>query len=115
MTLAFYAAGDALVHERNEDGSSLPWQMGAGPRYVGREFVPAANGSPASHPATKEPYKCKDGTQEAAYLARECRSGMLYAADKETALALGVSVVPLEFHAGVWAQKSSGKSPKAGE
>lgn len=97
MALRFFAARDALVHERHADGSSMQQSIGSPDRFVGRTFDAAKRG----YPATKEPYECAEGTGEATYLIRECKVGDLHPADKHTAEVCGVELPSLEFKDGV--------------
>jgi len=83
MKLRFLAAGDALVRERNVDGSHFHVGVGQFNRYVGRTHDAKAT-------PTIEGHECDSDTGEGVYLIRECRKGGLLPADKATADVCGV-------------------------
>lgn len=100
MILKFYACEDTLVSVPG------PRTVGQPPRYVGRKFQPAADGKPASHPATEKPYEVDSSGQEGRRLKRVCRrDGSLYPADAATAKACGVELPSVTFANGAWSEK----------
>ncbi len=85
MKLRFLARGDLLVRELGVH------------RYYGRAFDAATRG----WPATKEGCEFDAGTPDADKCSKSCRKGELFAANAETASALGVDLIQTEFKDGV--------------
>lgn len=100
MRLRFYAKDDELVYVPNS-----PKRAGSPPRYVGRSFVPgdAATGTPASYPATPEPFECDSEDENGRELLGRFKRGRrsLLPADKATADACGVAFVAASVKEGV--------------
>jgi len=105
--LKFHAKADLLV---NVPGV-LP-SKGQPVRRVGRKFIPAKKDAkgvviePASYPATKEPHECEADSPAACALAKQCRRGVLYAADRETAEYCQVDFVDIELKDGAWGERA---------
>lgn len=92
MKLSFLAREDALVRE-----AGVVPRVGQAARYYGRSFDAATR----SYPATKEPFVCDDGSEDALKCARQVRKGAMFAADEATAAAIGVPFVKTEWRDGV--------------
>jgi len=75
---------------------------GQPPAYVGRVFVPAADGKPAHHPATDEPFECDEASTAGHRLSRTCRFDQtLWPADEYTAAHCGQPFVRVAARDGV--------------
>lgn len=108
--LRFYARGDKLV---SYPGIQTP--NGESARYIGREFVRAKDGKPASNPATEEAFECDSASPAGQRLARLMRLDALdpplYCADAETAAECGAVFVKVSFADGAWSEDVSPVSP----
>lgn len=104
--LTFYAAGAQLVAVPNQ----IP-MIGVARQYVGRTFVPAASGKPASYPATKQGQSFDSDTPSGQHLIHEVKtsrrqgSQCLWCADAATAALCDVPFVEVEHDGGQWLAK----------
>ena len=106
MQLSFYARDDLKVTE-----PGIRRMAGAPPRYVGREFVGPSATAAAHHPATRTPFTCEQDSEDGRRLSKVClRDGALWPANRETAAAVGVPFVDVEFAEGEWRAKAPPKS-----
>ncbi|UOF77398.1 hypothetical protein [Caudoviricetes sp.] len=104
MKLKFLAREDLLVRE----GGIGP-VIGEAARYYGRTFDPATRG----YPAVKELFEVEAESYDGVKCAKQCRKGALFAADKGTADALGVTFIETEFKDGAHVVKSPKGEKKA--
>jgi hypothetical protein len=83
--------------------------------YLGREFVPPSK-TPAGaivdagYPATKDGFEWDTAVREHAHtehVMKAARKGAFWPANKDTAAALGVAFVDVEFKGGVFVEKAS--------
>jgi hypothetical protein len=96
MKLKFVAREDLLVRE-----AGIGPVIGEAARYYGRTFDPATRG----YPASKEAFEVELDSEDGQKCAKQCRKGVLFAFDEETAAALGVDFVPHEFTGGAHVAK----------
>jgi hypothetical protein len=89
--LKFYAREDLLVRE-----AGVHPQVGQAARYYGRSFDPSTR----SYPANKDAFAVEQGSEDGEKCAKQCRKCALFAADAETAAAVGVEFVATEFDKG---------------
>lgn len=97
MKLRFHAREDFLVRE-----AGVAPSIGQAARYYGRTFDPATRG----YPAVKDAVEFEQGTEDADKCSKQCRKGCMWAADKDTAAALGVAFVDVAFSEGAWIAKA---------
>lgn len=97
MKLRFLARGDLLVRELGVH------------RYYGRTFDAALRG----WPATKEGCEFEHDSPDGLKCAKVCRKGDLFAANAETASAVGVALIQTEFKDGVHVAAAPKKSAQA--
>jgi hypothetical protein len=102
MKLKFYAREDLLVRE-----AGVAPRIGQAARYYGRTFDPATR----AYPATREAIEVEAGSEDGEKCARQCRKRALWAADSETAAAIGVEFVDTEFKDGAHTAKRSKPEP----
>lgn len=100
-TLRFRARHD---HKVWYPGLKIP--NGQAPIYLGRKFVPGADGKPSTSPATEDPIECETGDQVANRIHRlmivDAIDPPFFCADSETAAACGLPYVQSVFRDGVW-------------
>lgn len=89
MKLKFLAREDLLVRE-----AGIGPVIGEAARYYGRTFDPATRG----YPASKEPFEVDAESEDGLKCAKQCRKGALFAADEQTAAAIGVDFIDHEFN-----------------
>ena len=98
MKLSFYARGDLLV--------TVPGQAHARGQHLRR--VGRTRTNEAVPPATKEPFEADSESDIGRRLIQlATREACLWAADKETAQAIGVPFVELDFVNNSWVPKAS--------
>jgi hypothetical protein len=104
MKLRFAAREDLLVRE-----AGTTYRAGSPARYYGRSFDAATRG----YPANAEPYAVEAESDDGQRSAKQCRKGALWAADKETAAAVGVEFVEIEHAEGAWTAKAKSAASRA--